>query len=181
MKKVLLVLAAAATFAACNNAATEATKTTDSTAAKPKADVQMPYVSLYSNAFEAGDPAYAALIEQGSWKDWEMNTMDNMKSWVADTIVAFTAEDVLVKGVDSLMARWKRGRALYTSVSDSIHAVTSLYNTEKKENWVMVWAKEINVNTKGIKDTVEVMETWRINKDGKADFLLQYDRHRRKQ
>jgi hypothetical protein len=181
MKKVLLMFAAAATFAACNNAKTEATKAADSTAAKPKAAVKMPYESIYSNNFEPGNPAYAAMIEQGSWKDWEMNTMNNMKSWVADTIVAFTAEDVMINGVDSLSARWKRGRAFYTSVMDSVHAVTALYNTDKKENWVMVWAKEINVNTKGIKDTVEIMETWRINKDGKADMLLQYDRHRRKQ
>jgi hypothetical protein len=70
---------------------------------------------------------------------------------------------------------------MYTSVIDSVHAATALYNTEKKENWVLVWAKEINVNTKGVKDTVELMETWRINKDGKADRVYQYDRHRRKQ
>jgi hypothetical protein len=38
-----------------------------------------------------------------------------------------------------------------------------------KENRVLVGAKEINVDTKGKADTVELMETWRINKDGKAD------------
>lgn len=181
MNKMILCMAAAITFAACNNAKTEETKTADSTAAKSNADVKMPYVSLYSNSFEMGNPAYAAMIEQGSWKDWEMNTMDNMKSWVADTIVAFTAENVMVQGADSLMARWKRGRALYTSVTDSIHAAMSVHSTDKNENWVLVWAKEINVNTKGVKDTVEIMETWRINKDGKADMLYQYDRHVRKQ
>lgn len=168
-------------FAACNNAKTEEVKTGDSTAAKPKAEVTMPYTSIYSNAFEAGNPAYAAMIEQGSWKDWEMNTLDNMKSWVADTIVVFSADDMMTNGADSLQARWKRGRASYTSVIDSIYSAVALYNTEKKENWVMVWAKEISVNTKGVKDTMELMETWRINKDGKADMLLQYDRHRRKQ
>ncbi len=181
MKKVFLVLAAAAMFAACNNAKTEETKTGDSAVVKSATDVKMPYVSLYSNAFEMGNPAYAAMIEQGSWKDWETNNLDNMKSWMADTIVAFQSDDAMVQGADSLMARWKRGRAMYTSVTDSVHAATALYNTEKKENWVLIWAKEINVNTKGVKDTVEVMETWRINKDGKADMLLQYDRHRRKQ
>ena len=55
-----------------------------------------------------------------------------------------------------------------------------LYSTDKKENWVLVWATEINTNADGTKDTMALMETWRMNKDGKADLLLQYDRHARK-
>jgi hypothetical protein len=45
---------------------------------------------------------------------------------------------------------------------------------------VLVWAKEINTDAKGKIDTSHLMETWRINKDGKADMLLQYDRAYRK-
>ena len=178
MKKFLLLLAVTAVFAACNNE-----KKTDSpgTDAKPdKPAVPLAYTASYSSSFEMGNPDYAAMIVQGSWKDWEMNTLDNMKSWLADTIIAFHSDNVMVRGADSLIARWKRGRADYTSVIDTIHAVMPVYSTDKKENWVMVWAKEINTDKKGKIDTVEMMETWRINKDGKADMLLQYDRHARK-
>jgi hypothetical protein len=56
----------------------------------------------------------------------------------------------------------------------------AVYSTDKKENWVLVWATEMNTNSKGVKDTVSVMETWRINKDGKADLVFQFDRHERK-
>jgi hypothetical protein len=104
-----------------------------------------------------------------------------MKNWVADTIVAFLSENSTVFGRDSLMARWKRGRAGYSKVIDSVHAAISTYSTDKKQNWVLIWAKEINTNLEGKTDTTELMETWRINKDGKADLLLQYDRTRRKQ
>lgn len=184
MKKILLMLTAAAMFAACNDAKKEETKPAETAAAAteetPKAEVKMPYVSAYSNAFVVGNQAYAAMIEQGSWKDWEMNTMDNMKSWVADTIVALQSDNTTLTGADAMMARWKKGRAEYTNVIDTIHAAIALYNPEEKENWVMIWAKEINTNTKGKTDTIELMETWRINKDGKADFLLQYDRATRK-
>jgi len=106
--------------------------------------------------------------------------MDNMKSWVADTILAFQSDNTVVRGVDSLQARWTRHRAGYTSVIDTVHAVIPTYSTDKKENWVLVWAKEINTDANGKKDTIELMETWRINKDGKADLLLQFDRHARK-
>ena len=176
MKKVFLVFAAAAMFAACNDAKKEETKAAET----PKEAVKLAYTPAYSASFEMGNPAYAAMIVQGSWKDWEMNTMDNMKSWVADTIVAFHSDNVMTQGADSLIARWKRGRAGYKTVIDTVHAVIPTYSTDKKENWVLVWAKEINTDMTGKTDTMEIMETWRINKDGKADMLLQYDRAKRK-
>jgi hypothetical protein len=181
MKKALLVLSVAAMFAACNNAQKEEAKTADAAAEKPKEAVKLAYTPSYSASFEMGNDAYAAMIVQGSWKDWEENKLDNMKSWVADTIIAFHSDNVITMGADSLIARWKRGRASYTAVIDTVHAAIANYSTDKKENWVLVWAKEINTTTKGVKDTTEVMETWRINKDGKADALYQYDRHTRKQ
>ena len=102
-----------------------------------------------------------------------------MKNWVADSITAFHSNGSVVRGVDSLIATSKRHRASYTTVIDSIDAVLPAYSTDKKENWVLVWAREINSKADGKKDTVALMETWRINKDGKADLLLQYERSRR--
>ena len=176
---MFFVLMSAALFSACNNdPKSTATTGTDSTAAS--SDAALPYKATYSSSFKMGNPDYTHMIVQGSWKDWENNKMDNMKSWVADTIVAFSPDNTMVKGADSLQARWKRYRAEYTSVTDSLNAAVPLYNTDKKENWVLVWATEYNTDKQGKIDTVAVMETWRINKDGKADLLYQYDRHPRK-
>jgi len=178
MKQFFLCLAATSLMIACNNE-----KKTDEAGLVTKPDipaVALPYTASYSSSFGPGNPEYSAMILQGSWKDWENNKLENMKSWVADTILVFHSDNDVVRGVDSLQARWIRNRSGYTSVIDTVHAVTAIYSADKKENWVLVWAKEINVDTKGKKDTVELMETWRINKDGKADMLLQYDRHARK-
>ncbi len=177
MKKILLLLTGAALFTACKNETKSVTAAEDTTAAK---SVTLPYRPSYSSSFKLGNPEYSARILQGSWKDWENNTMDNMKSWVADTIVAFHSDNTRVIGADSLIARWKRGRAGYTSVIDTVNAVVPLYSTDRNENWVLVWATEINTKADGTKDTAAVMETWRINKDGKADRLYQYDRAKRK-
>ena len=177
MRKTFLFIMIAGLLAACNNDSKTAAAS-ESKEAKPA--MTLAYTPSYSSSFEMGKPEYATMIVQGSWKDWEMNTMDNMKSWVADTIVAFHSDNTMVNGADSLIARWKRGRADYTSVIDTLEAVLSVYSTDKKENWVLVWATEINTDSKGKIDTVALQETWRINKDGKADMLLQYDRHTRK-
>lgn len=163
-------------MAACNNQKTEPV----TTVAAAQNTVALPFTAGYSSSFEMGKPEHSALILQGSWKDWEDNKIDDMKRWVADTVIAFHSDNNMVKGVDSLMANWKAARAKYSSVIDTIDAVIPVYSIDKKENWVLVWAKSINTKLDGSKDTTELMETWRINKDGKADFLLQYDRRKRK-
>ena len=180
MKKMLLIFMGTALLSACNNdTKTAETKTNEDSAAVTPGS-KLPYTPSYSSSFKMGNDDYSTMIVQGSWKDWENNTMDNMKSWAADTIVAFQSDNTMYKGVDSLQAHWKKGRAEYTSVIDTLNAVVPLYSTDKKENWVLVWVTEINTDKKGKTDTVAVMETWRINKDGKADLVYQYDRHARK-
>ena len=173
MKKILLSLAVATFIVACN--------TEKKTDADSQAKVTLPYEAGYSSSFEMGNPAYLAMILQGSWKDWEENNLDNMKNWMADTIVAYHSDNKVVKGVDSLMARWKRDRASYTSVKPTIDAVMPVYSSDRKENWVLVWATEIDTKADGSIDTVGLMETWRINKEGKADLLYQFNRANRKQ
>ena len=177
MKQWILLLATGSfLITACNNEKKEAANTEPAA----KKSVTLPYTALYSSSFEMGNPEYTATILQGSWKDWEENKLDNMKNWMADTIVAFQSDNKMIMGLDSMMARWKRGRAEYSSVIDTVHAAFAVYSTDKKENWVLVWANEIGTKLDGKKDTVAIMETWRINKDGKADMLLQYDRATRK-
>lgn len=176
MRKTFLLIAVSAIVFACNNETKEETK-----AAEPaKAAVPLPYKASYSSSFEMGDPAHVATILQGSWKDWEENKLDKTK-WLADTILALHSNYNATRGADSLIARWKRLRGEYTAVIDTIEAAFSVRSTDMKENWVLVWGKEINTKADGTKDTSYLMETWRINKDGKADMLLQYDRAKRKQ
>ena len=103
-----------------------------------------------------------------------------MKNWCADTVVAMFSNNMMVKGVDSLISVWKAERAKYQNLIDTVDAVIPVYSTDKKENWVLIWARGIGTDMNGKTDTVAIMETWRINKDGKADMLLQYDRANRK-
>jgi len=180
MKKMLLIFMGTALLSACNDDTKTAETKTNEDSTVVTTGPKLPYTASYSSSFKMGNDDYSPMIVQGSWKDWENNTMDNMKSWVADTIVAYHSDNSVVKGLDSLQARWKRGRANYTNVIDTLNAVIPVYSTDKKENWVLVWATEINTDKKGKTDTIALMETWRINKDGKADVLYQYDRHARK-
>jgi len=178
IQKFLLFPVAMAFLFACDPG--EKPDRTESPVVTEKVAMPLPYVPSYSSSFEMGDPSYATMIVQGSWKDWENNQLDNMVKWVEDTIVAMHSNNEVVHGVDSLMARWKRARAEYTMVRPTIDAVLPVYSTDRMENWVLVWATEIDTHKDGSIDTVALMETWRINKAGKADMLLQFDRTNRK-
>lgn len=178
MKKFLLLLAVGATLYACDNDKKDDAEDDDMVSQK---EVTLPLTADYSSSFEMGNPEYSAMILQGSWKDWADNKLENMKNWLADTVVAFHSDNSMVKGADNLMADWIEARARYSSSIDTINAVMAVRSIDKKEDWVLVWATAIDTKMDGTVDTVGVQETWRINKDGKADLLLQYDRAKRKQ
>lgn len=178
IQKVLLILAATSMIFSCNDE--KKSDSAESPVMTENVSIPLPYVPSYSSSFKMGDPAYATMIVQGSWKDWENNQLDNMVNWVEDTIVAFHSDNEVIHGADSLMARWKRARAAYSEVRPTIDAVLPVYSTDRMENWVLVWATEIDTHKDGSRDTVALMETWRINKAGKADMLLQFDRRNRK-
>lgn len=178
MKKIIFIFSMAAFIVSCNDEKKEAPEAGATTATEVKPDVKFPLSVGYSK-FEMGNPEYSAMVLQGSWKDWEENKLSKTK-WLADTVTAFHSDNTVTKGADSLIARWSRLRGQYSSSASSINAVMSVVATEQKENWVLIWADEYDTNMNGKKDTSSLMEAWRINKDGKADMLLQYDRKPRK-
>jgi hypothetical protein len=178
MKKIIFIFTMAAFIVSCDNEKKEAAEAAATTATEVKPDVKYPFPVGYSK-FEMGNPEYSAMVLQGSWKDWEDNKLNKTK-WLADTVAAYHSDNSVTKGADSLIARWTRLRSQYSSSVSSISAVMSVVATEQKENWVLIWADEFDTNMNGKKDTTSLMEAWRINKDGKADMLLQYDRKPRK-
>lgn len=175
MKKLMLLFTAAVIFVSCDDDKKETVDADDAVT------VNMPYTAAYSASFGMGNPDYATMVVQGSWKDFADNKLDNMKNWCADTIVAMLSNNMMIAGADNLISAWKSERAKWSVIIDTIDAVIPVYSTDKKENWVLIWARGIGTDTTGRTDTIAIMETWRINKDGKADWLLQYDRANRKE
>lgn len=149
----------------------------DSSSAKP---MNLPYTPSYSSSFEMGNPDYAAMVVQGGWKDWEDNNLDNLRNWMSDTIVVYQANNKVIKGIDNVISAWKADRAKLTSSKVTLNAVMPVYSTDKKENWVLIWATEIDAGADGAVDTASYMETWRINSAGKADLLFSHNRANRK-
>src|SRR6185295_2251900 len=134
----------------------------------------LPYAVSYSSQFEIGDPENAKKI-LGLWKDWDNNTLDNGRDLFADTVTMQFAEGNTMKGPrDSILAGAKGFRGTFASVTSSVDAVTSLKSVDKGDSWVNIWGKEVTVDKKGKKDSLQLQENWMLNKDGKIAWMIQY-------
>lgn len=171
----LLVLAC---LVACNaneqanvKSATETEPATEANAAPAYA-----YTPSYSATFEVGDPHHAKTVLD-LFKTWDNNTPEQSKQLFADSMTIFSADGNVMSGAtDSILKSMAPYRNSLGTVSSKVHAWVPLKSTDKNENWVLVWFTEYRTNDKGKMDSSEFQETWRLNKEGRADMLMQYER-----
>ena len=176
MKKILFFSMVAA-LAACNSgqdkAQVESMSVSDSSK-KEAVAVTYPYQIEYSSSFEIGDAQQAQTL-LGIWKDWDNGNLANGRDKFADSLEMHFADGSEMKGSrDSIIAASQRYRDMFSHVESSVSAVIPLKSTDKNENWVTVWGKEIDTHKDGKIDSFYLQETWRFNKSGKIDLLFQY-------
>lgn len=156
-----------------NKSETEAVKTTGADSAKQEV-LKYPYMAAYSSDFEIG-PAKNALTLLELYQNWDNNTLDNSRNSFAENDTMFFADGNMFAGNrDSLFVIAKKMRGQMGTVVDSIHAWIPLRSRDKKENWVVIWTREISTDAKGKKAARELQETWRFDENGKVNLMYQY-------
>jgi hypothetical protein len=179
MKKILFLFSISA-FAACNSGSDTkvASTSSDDSSAMASDSVTYEYAADYSSKFAMGNTENVKTIF-ALYKDWDNNTLDNSKDKFADSVtLVFSSGDMMAGKRDSIIAQSKEYRNKYATVTSQVHAVVPLKSTDKNEDWVLVWFKEYTTDATGKKDSTELQETWRFNKDGKADLLYQYQQNK---
>lgn len=176
MRKALFVLSLSV-FAACNSGKdtkVESMSATDSTKMTNE-NISLPYTASYSSKFEMGDMKNVQTILE-LYKDWDNNNLDNSRNKFADSVTLVLSDGTVMKGpFDSINKETKPFRNSLGTVTSSVHAILPVKSVDKNEDWVLAWFTEHRTDAKGKQDSVEFQETWRINKDGKADLLYQYE------
>ena len=176
MKKIFYLFSLSA-FAACNSGSDTKTESTSSKDSSATDAVSYAYSADYSSKFEIGDPKNVHTVF-ALYKDWEDNKLDNSKDKFADSVTMVSSSGEIMTGKwDSINAAMKPYRNSLGTVTTQVHAVVPLRSTDKNEDWVLVWFKEYRTDAKGKKDSTEFQETWKLNKDGKADLLYQYQQN----
>lgn len=137
------------------------------------AKLDMPYKAEYSSNFMPGNPAHAKLVLD-LWKDWDDNALDRHSDMFADTVFMMFPNGDTVRGNAAALEAAKKIRSGLASSKSTVEAWMPTKSVDRNENWVLVWGREEDTNTDGKKSTVLLHEIWRINKDGKIDFMRQY-------
>ena len=176
MNKIFFLLLSSSLIACSsgeNKTKVESMATNSSDSAK-KETVTYPYNIEYSSSFEIGDQRQAKTILD-LWKDWDNATLLNSKDHFADSVEMHFADGNMMHTTrDSMMATAQKIRDQYSKVASSISAVIPLKATDKNENWVAVWGKEIDTHKDGKVDSFYLQEVWRFNNEGKVNLLYQY-------
>jgi hypothetical protein len=173
MKKILIV-ASVALFAACNSKKTEKDEPVKTGGEQTGQIINSPFPVGYSSNFTMGDPKHAEAILT-LWKDWDAGNLSAHKEIFADTLEMHFADGMMMKNArDSVLAGGQQYRNSFASSVSSVDAVMAVKSVDKNENWALIWGKEIDKDLKGKVDSFYLQETWRFNKDGKADLMYQF-------
>jgi len=174
----LIFTAAIAAIVSCNSTSSPNTQSTASdSAATPspetQQDVAYAYPINYSSKFTMGDPKNSQAV-LNIWKAFDNGDLASAKEYFADSVELHLSDGSVMHSVrDSILAGVQGYRNSLSAVSSSINAVMAVKSIDKNEDWALVWGLERDTHKNGKTDSVYLQETWRFNKDGKADLMYQ--------
>ena len=173
MKKILFVVSVAF-LAACDSKKTETAEPAKTGAEPTGQTINSPYPVMYSSNFMMGDPKHAEAILT-LWKDWDAGNLSAHKEMFADSLELHFGDGSTIHSVrDSVLAGGQQFRNTLASAVSEVHAVMAVKSADKNESWALVWGKEIDTDKQGKVDSFFLQETWRFNKDGKANLMYQF-------
>jgi len=132
----------------------------------------LPYIANYSSNFVIGNPEHSKMILD-LWRDWDDNAFDR-HDYFADTMMMILPDGQVLHGKAAIVEGAKKVRGGFTSATSTLDAWTPLKSVDRNEDWVVLWGREEDVLTDGSKQKRELHEIWRINKDGKIDYMQQW-------
>lgn len=173
MRKIVLLLLIVIAFSACKS---DEAKVDSMTSKDSTSNESYPYTATYSSKFEIGDSKYSHTI-LNMWKAWDAGDLNSVKDMFADSVVMMLADGWVDRGTrDSIVAHAMEYRSTLDSVSSRVTAFIPLKSTDKDENWVGIWGTEVTRNKSGKIDSVHMHEIWRLDKNGKINYMQQFNR-----
>jgi hypothetical protein len=179
MTKAITVAALLLFTVSCNDAkkedAMEPAADSSAVATAPAGPHEYAVNATFSSDFEIGDYTQADKVVD-LWKQYDENTLDKGLDYFADTVTLAMHDGWKYRGTrDSLMKLMKKKRGDYSSINSVIIGIIPLRAKDLKENWVSIFGTEYTT-MKNKKDSADIQEYWRFNKDGKIDMMHSFKR-----
>lgn len=176
MRKILAAVLACSLLA-CNDSGTKTeTAKAESTEVAPPLPRLYGFTPGYSVSFAMDSVKNTETVLE-LWSEWKSGDLSKSRAHFADTVAFYLADGSSMVGpADSLIKNMQAYRSSFKNMGVTVDAAFALKSTDKNENWVAIWGVETQTNAKGKTDTVSLQETWRFNKEGKADLMFQATR-----
>ena len=167
MKKFLLVCSVVIVMLGCNNNDTKDAKAGDTTkmSETKMADMKIPEMPFpmdkpYSN-WQPGDPQHAVTVMKGlkAFVDGDVKT--SMEAFGDSIRIGFDYYQAYMSK-DSLKASLTMQRSMYSSIKVKMQDWESVISADKKEEWVTLWYKQYQTDTKGHTDSLGVVDDAKI-------------------
>jgi hypothetical protein len=162
-------------LAGCTSSETKET-TTDSTASvsgAPSMNMHG-YTPSYSAKFETGSTANSETI-LSLYRNWDDNKLDEASSIFSDSVFMYFFDgSEMTTTRDSMMSAMRSYRGSFKGMETQLNAMVSITESDKNEDWVLVWLNEIRTDKNGKVDSTQMQETWGLDKNGKVRILYQY-------
>jgi multidrug efflux pump subunit AcrB len=170
-----MLIAGGVVFASCNNSGSAATEATTDTTVMAANTLKMdyPYTIDQPDNWETGSQQNTLNV-LNSLKAWENKDMDASLKYFADSV------HIRLDGIDKMISN-DTLKAMLTPPSTTKNSSIkmqdweSVISKDKKQEYVTLWYREYMENTKGEKDSMDVVNDLKM-KDGKIIGLDQYIR-----
>ena len=179
MKRIFFYACLALAAAGCNNSAEDKTaKPAEAagTTAAPAEKMEYPYTlsEPYKN-WQPGDQKHAVMVMK-SLKGFETGDMAACMAGFADSVeLRFDGYRAKLSH-DSLMKQFTAQRANYASMVITMGDWESVISSDKKEEWVTLWYKQVETGKNGKVDSMSVVDDAKIV-NGKVVLLDEKIQH----
>ncbi|MFC3563553.1 hypothetical protein [Pedobacter jamesrossensis] len=170
MKKLFLLLASALFLASCQ---TKETKKADSVSTDT---TKYPYAIEKMQSWQMNTDSKNALTAMNLIKTFENLDTASMGKILSDSVL-FDLDGYQFKGTKSeFLKEIQREFAKMSSFKIKMLDFESVINTDKSEEWVSLWYKQISTTKDGKSDTIGLYNDIKL-KDGKVVRLSEYVQH----
>lgn len=108
------------------------------------------------------------------WRNWAEGDLSKARPYFGDSLSLFFPDGSMMVGpTDTILNGVQGFRSTFKSIDIGLDAVFAVKSTDKDEHWVAIWGTEIQTGIEGKVDTLSIQETWRFNKAGKIDMMMQ--------
>lgn len=148
----------------------------DETPAPETSPVVLPYTATYSSQFNQDISDQDLLAVLNSYKAWENGDMQALRSIMADSLTFYGWDGTIYSGLtEGVTDKWAISRDSLSSVKIEMSAWTKNHSTDKNDNVILVWYKEIDTYKTGKVDSADWHDI-NIVRDGKIVSYSQYRR-----